>query len=736
MTVITASSIPNMSAITGAVQDPNSDLLYIASSSGYIFTWNETTQSVVSSFKVGSPLSSIDISADGKTLAVGEYSGNLNEYAGSPTTSVGLLTLSSHSLQTLTLAQTSTEEGGVVGVGWDVNGNLLVATDGQWIPYHFIPAGAQSFGSAIVPGSSPLSSASFIETTPDHRYVLALEGNITGAWLELYDAQAGQIAAQTAGYQLGTDGFNVGTGDINDYVGLIADIVNGSVLVLNFSLQHATGPATSDDIIGAHFNASGSTLYLWDATSQSILSYDTTTWQETGSIPVSVIAEQPSGGPLQPSGRMSLSEDGRYLTLLTGSGFDTIDLSNPTAVTQAGDGMGDTLYGTKGTDIFIVERGTNNFVGVGGKDTVVLDFPYADYTVTRQSDNSLVIGSTMAGEGPDHLTNIQTLQFSDVTAQVTATGGLAIVSPISDAAGILAAKGSDFAGLEISDSEANVQAAIDSLQTMVANGSVSSIALTDTGTPGIAMTPAQLATDGAALRAITTDFILTVPLTSASTTVAGLGDEGRGTVVLVPGQVSQYSLSGDGSGGIILTGNGATDHISGATQLKYLDAVEIIAQTPGSGSTITSGNVTELYAAVFGRQPDVPGLSFYTAQLATIPNLSLTTLASYFLASPEYTGNPAHAYAPTNAGDSQFISDCYENLLHRSPASGDVTWYLGNVINPMLYGLTPGSAAYLSAEAAAHAQVITYFSQSAEFLGDVQITAQHPADAQHWLVLI
>ena len=27
-------------------------------------------------------------------------------------------------------------------------------------------------------------------------------------------------------------------------------------------------------------------------------------------------------------------------------------------------------------------------------------------------------------------------------------------------------------------------------------------------------------------------------------------------------------------------------------------------------------------------------------------------------------------------------------------------------------------------------------SQSAEFIGNVTITAQHPADAQHWLLLI
>lgn len=485
-TVVTASSIPQLATISGVAQDPNSDLLYIASTSGYIFTWNETTQTFVSHFNVGRPLSSIDISADGKTLAVGEYSGTLDEYGDSPVTSVGLLTLSNNNLQTLTLGQTSTSEGGVFAIGWDANGDLLVSADGQWIPYRFIPAGSQSFGTATVAGSSSLSGGSFIETTADHRYVLALEGNITGAPLELYDTQAGKIVAQTTGYGLGTDGFNVGCGDINDNVGLIADIVGGSVLTLDFSLQHAAGPGTTDHIIGAHFNASGNTLYLWDTTSQSILIYNTSTWLETGSIPVSVAPAQPYGFVSPPAGQMSLSEDGRYLVLLTGSGFDSVDLSTA-PVTQTGNGLGDTLSGTGNFNTFIVVRGTNNFVGVGSANTVNFDLPFADYTVTRQADNSLMVSAPSAGEGPDHLTNIQTLQFPDATAQVTASGQLIVQT-----------------------TAANVAASLDALQSLALSGGLSSITLIDTGTPVFSITAAQLTADASVLGAITSHYLLSV----------------------------------------------------------------------------------------------------------------------------------------------------------------------------------------------------------------------------------
>jgi hypothetical protein len=36
----------------------------------------------------------------------------------------------------------------------------------------------------------------------------------------------------------------------------------------------------------------------------------------------------------------------------------------------------------------------------------------------------------------------------------------------------------------------------------------------------------------------------------------------------------------------------------------------------------------------------------------------------------------------------------------------------------------------------AHAALLVDFSNSAEFVSDVQVTATNPASAQHWLVLI
>jgi hypothetical protein len=108
----------------------------------------------------------------------------------------------------------------------------------------------------------------------------------------------------------------------------------------------------------------------------------------------------------------------------------------------------------------------------------------------------------------------------------------------------------------------------------------------------------------------------------------------------------------------------------------------------------------------------------------------------WFLASSEYVSNPAHNYAQSVSGDEQFIADSYQNLLHRTPSASETAFYETNVIAPALANLTPGTAAYKAADAQAHALVLVYFSQTAELLGDVQVTAQNPTSAQHWLVLI
>jgi len=335
-----------------------------------------------------------------------------------------------------------------------------------------------------------------------------------------------------------------------------------------------------------------------------------------------------------------------------------------------------------------------------------------------------------------------TLTAAQLTSDSAALGKIAgsyslTVTGVTVANAGTVAQAAHVGAIQITDTAANVAASLGTLQTLDTASHPLSITLTDSGIPGMSLTPAQVTADAAVLQAISSNYTITIDGSAANITVAGIA--GHGNVVTFTGTASQYSITpaGDGKSFTVTdtsTGRSSVDHLSNITALQFSDHTDFVAQAP-SNSGITTGNVTELYSAVLAREPDVPGLAYYQALSTANPGLPLIQLAQNFLNSPEYTNNSAHNYAQNSTGDAQFITDTYNNLLHRAPASGDVPYYQ-NVIAQNTNGLTAGTAAYTAALLAGHAQVLVNFSASPEFLSDVQITAQHPADAQHWLYVI
>lgn len=286
----------------------------------------------------------------------------------------------------------------------------------------------------------------------------------------------------------------------------------------------------------------------------------------------------------------------------------------------------------------------------------------------------------------------------------------------------------------VADSAANVGAGLDGLQALATAGNLHGIYLTDSAAnPVLPLTAAQLQSDGSALQAISGGYSLSITAPSSSVTIAGLA--GHADTVVFSGKAADYTITASGDGkSFTIAGDGVTDQVSGVTALQFNDHLEIVATKTAAAGGVSSAQVASLYAAVLARVPDVGGLAFYEAAAAASPATPIVTYAEYFLSSAEYTN--AHNYAQSSAGDAQFITDTYQNLLGRAPEAGAVSFYQTNVINPMLAGLTSGTTAYANAELVAHATVLTYFSLSSEFLGDVGVTAQHPADATHWLTLI
>jgi hypothetical protein len=331
----------------------------------------------------------------------------------------------------------------------------------------------------------------------------------------------------------------------------------------------------------------------------------------------------------------------------------------------------------------------------------------------------------------EQLASNETIYSIGLSSSPTITLSLAQMSADGDALGMI----SGSYRMAVADSAADIAANLATLETDVMAGKVTGIQVTDATFTDISLSSAQFSGDAAALAVLTGNYFLTIDATSGSNlSITGLA--GHGNIVALSGTASQYTITpgGDGISFTVSSSTIGTDHLSGITALEFGSSLDIVAATPGKG-TVTTGNITELYGAVFDRQPDVPGLAFYLQYLQANPSTPLVQFAQYFLASPEYTGNTTHNYAHSQTGDDQFITDSYENLLHRAPETGAIPFY-ENVIDSYTKGLAAGSAAYIAAENLGHAWVLTYFSASPEFLNDVQITAAHPADAQHWLYLI
>ncbi len=305
------------------------------------------------------------------------------------------------------------------------------------------------------------------------------------------------------------------------------------------------------------------------------------------------------------------------------------------------------------------------------------------------------------------------------TAQVSADA--AVLSDISGAY-----------SLSVSGSAAGVVADLTTLQSLAAHGDLGSITLTDGGTPALSISAQQLTADATALNDISGSFTVTVAAGTSAVNITGLS--GHPTTVAFSGDAGQYAI-GTANGAVTVSSGGVTDTLANVAAIQFADVTEIVAAPPGPAGAVTTGNITELYAAVLAREPDLSGLTYYQNYLAANPNTALQQFAVWFLSSTEYTSNTAHDYAQSTAGDMQFIEDSYQNLLHRTPSSSEVSYYETNVLAPAVANFTPGTAAYASAQLQAHALMLVYFSASTEFLSDVQVTATNPASAQHWLIL-
>lgn len=205
----------------------------------------------------------------------------------------------------------------------------------------------------------------------------------------------------------------------------------------------------------------------------------------------------------------------------------------------------------------------------------------------------------------------------------------------------------------------------------------------------------------------------------ADTVDAGAGDDlirtgtgvkriegGTGTDTLELGVALSAAQATATAGGLRLTAPGIDFDISGVEMLRFTDAsisVEdflaggawgndllkgdgtgpdtlegmtgddvLLGDGRGMYGTEVSAQVYRLYAAVFGREPDVNGHQTWTGLLASEARTVQQAVAG-FTASPEFQARYGGLDAPG------FVTQLYGNVLGRAPNSTDLNYWVGRI---------------------------------------------------------
>ncbi len=145
--------------------------------------------------------------------------------------------------------------------------------------------------------------------------------------------------------------------------------------------------------------------------------------------------------------------------------------------------------------------------------------------------------------------------------------------------------------------------------------------------------------------------------------------------VVLNDDITAYSWNIDATGVLHLfdgdTGRNYT--ISGATDVVFDGAVQDSSGNFAGLLLVLNGpdsEVARFYEAALGRIPDLAGMEYYINQVAG--GLSVNTIANDFFASPEFT---ARFGAMASLSDGAYIDLLYQNVLGRTPAAGELSFY-------------------------------------------------------------
>jgi Ca2+-binding RTX toxin-like protein len=134
------------------------------------------------------------------------------------------------------------------------------------------------------------------------------------------------------------------------------------------------------------------------------------------------------------------------------------------------------------------------------------------------------------------------------------------------------------------------------------------------------------------------------------------------------GARSNYTITPTATGYTVKDNRGTdgTDTLVNVERLHFSDS-NVAIDVAGIG-----GMVYRLYQAAFNRTPDLGGLGFQMK--AMDDGLTIGQLAQNFINSPEFSATYG------NLSDTQFVTQLYANVLHRTPDAGGLAAHTGSLV--------------------------------------------------------
>jgi Ca2+-binding RTX toxin-like protein len=370
---------------------------YVTGRDGYLSVIDTDSGAVKAHLKVGSQLGGIELSPDGRYLAIAEH--EVADATGSLSDARGTAKVHVVDLQTGTVTDYATTVTnftlGFADVAFLTNGKLVLTHDGAGSGNTAIEILDLSTGAFDLSSKSYYQS-SMLKVSADHQTVLLSTLGLSAGVLATLTLDGGQIVEKslTGGSSLAAIS---GNGSLIATLDGGLQVFDGSLKpILNLTAAHPE----IDYAYGMDFSADGKHLFVVDSMSDRIFEYSTTTWdlEKVYSLGMDI---NPVGAPQDFSSssygnRITLSDDGSHMLIFSSSSAVSVTLANlkvDAADTLVGDqandwlaGFGgeDTLSGGAGADTLIGGRGKDILTGGADSDTFV--FEMGDTTWSLASD--------------------------------------------------------------------------------------------------------------------------------------------------------------------------------------------------------------------------------------------------------------------------------------------------------------------------------------------------------------